>query len=232
MDFPIRCLGCHLAACSGTCLAAHRAQYACHNPQCIYHRPCPLPIIEPESDSDPEPEPQPQQTPEPEPNNTAEPQGDNTSAGDAANAAATASSPSNADEGFGNLVYRETITREYRLINGQVVQLPQYHPVPVGLTSGTPATTTTNNVVPLDEMLRQIQLHERRLEELERGRQSSRQSSLSRATNGTFFTQRSSRGPQGSPSPSQRSGGNQSHGDCNGHRSASGQSSNAGSRSG
>lgn len=208
MDCPIRCLGCRLVACSGTCLATHRTQYACHNPRCIYHRPCPPFIYEPDSDGEPAPGPQKAAAPV-EPNNTVESQGEDTGTSDVASAEASASPNNSADnQSLDDVVYyRETVTREYRLINGQVVQLPQHHPAHntnAGFTGGSTsatATTTNNNDVHLDVLLRQIQLHERRLEELERGRQSSRPSS-SQATQRTSSAQQSPCGSQGSPCPS------------------------------
>lgn len=98
----IQCIGCHCDVCTGTCLAAHRDRYCCHNPRCIFHAPCPAP-----------PEPgaaQPTGT-----SSTTEQalvQAITPSAGDAAQGEGTpAPIPDNS-----NVIYRETVIREWRLV--------------------------------------------------------------------------------------------------------------------
>lgn len=88
----IQCMGCHCDVCTGTCLAAHRDRYCCHNPRCIFHAPCPAP-----------PEPTTEQ---------ALVQAITPSADDAAQAEGTPAAISDDS----NVIYRETITREWRLV--------------------------------------------------------------------------------------------------------------------
>lgn len=275
-DYSMRCMGCHHVSCSGACLATHRAQYVCHNVQCVHHLPCPLPV---EVDSDgedpeqPEPEPEPQQVQQQQQQQIAiepattevdnEPEeaedldgGENAASSDGALSASGDDNDDNNNnhEGFGNLIYRETITREYRLVNGQIVHTLQsrLHPVTTTTTTTTAGLmiggntsrqgVTISNNIPLDELLREIQLHEQRLGDLERGRQpalSLSGQSTSRASNTTrkVSPQPSAGSPVHSPEPSQgsnksggsqKSGGGQSHGGCNGTcRSSSPHASNA-----
>lgn len=102
MNPTIQCMGCHQAVCSGDCFATHRTRFGCHNQNCVYHKACPLP-------------------PGPEPTETAE---TDASPPEEATADGTTTSSIDGVSQEGDLVYRETITREYRLVNGQFIQLP------------------------------------------------------------------------------------------------------------
>lgn len=106
---PMYCMGCHQPVCHGDCLAKHRDRYTCHNPQCVYHAPSPL---RPEPGSEPAEGNDPDSTQSP---------------------GITTTTTENTE---GNLVFRETITREWRLVNGQLAQVPGQS------ISLTPAATT------------------------------------------------------------------------------------------
>lgn len=116
------CMGCHQSICHGDCLARHRDRYACHNPQCFYHVPSPL---------------------RPEPGS--EPAGENHPADATELAATTTTATENNDMVDGNLVFRETITREWRLVDGQLAQVPgqSIRLRPVAVTTTSTGTQTT-----------------------------------------------------------------------------------------
>lgn len=96
---PMYCMGCHQSVCHGDCLASHRDRYSCHNPLCVYHAPSPL---------RPDPDPEPPEEISPAANVTETP----------------ATTTENTDPDDRNLAFRETITREWWLVNGQLVQVP------------------------------------------------------------------------------------------------------------
>lgn len=114
-------MGCHQSICHGDCLARHRDRYACHNPQCFYHVPSPL---RPEPGSEPAEENH---------SNSTE------------LAAATRTTTENNNISDGNLVFRETITREWRLVDGQLAQVPgqSIRLSPVAVTTTSTGTQTT-----------------------------------------------------------------------------------------
>lgn len=98
---PMYCMACHQSVCHGDCLATHRDRYGCHNPLCIYHAPSPC---RPESESEPTGETTP-------------------AAADATQAPATTTNETTNPQDR-NLAFRETITREWWLVNGQLLQVP------------------------------------------------------------------------------------------------------------
>lgn len=97
----IQCMGCHFDVCTGNCLATHRDRYCCHNPRCIFHAPCPLP---PEQGTA-------QTISTSSTTEQAVVRAATPSADDAEETPATTSDDS-------NVIYRETITREWRLVGG------------------------------------------------------------------------------------------------------------------
>ncbi|KUI63313.1 hypothetical protein VM1G_11060 [Cytospora mali] len=112
------CMGCNQGLCDGDCLAKHRNQYGCHNPQCVYHAPNPL---RPEHDTE------------------------------ATREANTFTSASNTTSTTtvehiqsedSSLVYRETITREWWLVNGELVQVPGQNAISTPTTTTSTSTTT------------------------------------------------------------------------------------------
>lgn len=98
----IQCMGCHFDVCTGTCLATHRDRYCWHNPRCIFHAPCPAPAepaaIQPAATSSA--------------TEQALVLAANPSADDAAEAERTAAVTSDDS----NVIYRETVIREWRLV--------------------------------------------------------------------------------------------------------------------
>ncbi|KUI61471.1 hypothetical protein VP1G_08645 [Cytospora mali] len=118
---PMYCMGCNQGLCDGDCLAKHRNQYGCHNPQCAYHASNPL---RPEHDTEATRE-------------------DNTFT--SASTTTSSTTAENRQSEDSNLVYRETITREWWLVNGRLVQVPGEHAIstPTTSTSATTQTTTT-----------------------------------------------------------------------------------------
>lgn len=205
-DHYMRCLACHQALCSGDCFATHRDQYGCHNPRCKNHRSFPR-LPEPSSaDDNTEPAPQQQQPAEPATATATtttiytadqEPQGSSAAsdvatatpaaAPDASRTANTAPRPtvsvlrsSASEDSFNNLLYRETITREYRLIDGQVVRprLPHHHAQiatddATGVGGVTVPVTDADASIRHDQLLKKIQALEQRLADLEDTRRSS-----------------------------------------------------------
>ncbi|KAI7773870.1 hypothetical protein LA080_009693 [Diaporthe eres] len=103
----LHCIGCYQSVCSGTCLATHRDRYCCHNPSCFFHAPCPAP-----------PEPSEPRTTRPaitsSTNEQATAQAVILSTDDAAQAEETPAATS----GDSNMICRETIMREWRLVGG------------------------------------------------------------------------------------------------------------------
>lgn len=127
----IQCISCHCDVCTGTCLATHRDRYCCHNPRCIFHSPCPAPP-EPETD---------QPTGTSPTTERALVQAGTPSTGDAAEAAGA---PAATSDDL-NVIYKETIVREWRLVGGGGVpvtgQLAALGPTTTSIPS-LPATTT------------------------------------------------------------------------------------------
>ncbi|KAG6355150.1 hypothetical protein INS49_004231 [Diaporthe citri] len=99
----LHCIGCCQTVCSGACLASHRDRYCCHNPSCIFHAPCPAP-----------PEPREPRTTRPAITSSTTEQAPTPSTDDAAQAEETPAATS----GDPNVICRETITREWRLVGG------------------------------------------------------------------------------------------------------------------
>lgn len=105
----LTCNGCYQCVCTGSCLASHRDRYCCHNPSCRFHAPCPAP-------------------PEPLDQIPALPALPSTNHAPEAEAGAlTGPSDTNETKGESSLtsvsndasvIYRETITREWRLPDG------------------------------------------------------------------------------------------------------------------
>lgn len=223
MDLAIQCIGCFHLGCTGNCFAQHRDRYGCHNPQCIYHVPCPAPV-EPNSDSDVE------EIEEDDDASTA------TVNASTANTTITRRSTQNtATTRDGDLVYRETITREYRLVNGQVVELPrqllersafstatnsvQSASSPQVVEGSTSTVAITNagqpsnaNNTQLAELLEELRITNRHLA----GLQVEADEARARASSSRAASDRSSRASQrqasqrGSPAPSRQSDGAQS----------------------
>lgn len=198
MNFPIHCMACRQSACSGDCLETHRNEYGCHNPHCFYHRPCPREI---ELDSDDE-ESKPQPEPEPESErNTVSSDAATTatatsSTGAVAGSSATITTRRTVDEDLGHIVYRETITREYfRLADGQIVQIPRgpsprvtvAQPLPVGpATAPAAGSGVSSQLISLNEIvnaIREFQIHERRIADLERSQQHSSDTTTQTSSN-------------------------------------------------
>ncbi|ROV88734.1 hypothetical protein VMCG_10064 [Cytospora schulzeri] len=119
---PMYCMGCHQSVCHGDCLAKHRDRYSCHNPQCVYHAPSP-------------------QRPDP----GSEPAEENGPGAAATPATTTTTTEITENNHFqdGNFVFRETITREWRLVNGQLIQVPEQR-----VTVTPQGTTTTSQAGP------------------------------------------------------------------------------------
>lgn len=91
----LHCIGCYQSVCSGTCLASHRDRYCCHNPSCIFHAPCPAP---------------------PEPNDSGTAQRAIITSSTEQAPAQAASPPTDDATGDSNVICRETIMREWRLV--------------------------------------------------------------------------------------------------------------------
>lgn len=125
----IQCMGCHFDVCNGNCLATHRDRYCCHNPRCIFHAPCPLPAEQGTAHT----------TSTSSTTEQALVRAATPSADDAEGSPAAASDDS-------NVIYRETITREWRLVGvagapatGQALALPWNTTPVLSLPSTTPA---------------------------------------------------------------------------------------------
>lgn len=131
----LTCNGCYQCVCTGSCLASHRDRYCCHNPGCRFHAPCPAP-------------------PEPSDRALVQTTGPSTSnATEAQTGAATGPSDTNETGGEtsstsasrdSNLIYRETITREWRLVDGITAPFTVQAVELIPTTTSGPTTSTAS----------------------------------------------------------------------------------------
>lgn len=153
VNLNVKCVACCWQVCSRTCLAGHRDRFSCHNTTCLYH--CPMPLHrQPASDIAFDDE-----------------SGSATDNKSTAAAAASIEPIPNANSSttpvtsdndavdkaektriFPNdsLVFRETITREWYIVNGQVVApihaQPPSLPGPSSAISYTEAATENEKI--------------------------------------------------------------------------------------
>lgn len=127
----LTCNGCYQCVCTGSCLASHRDRYCCHNPSCRFHASCPAPPEPIEGAHVPTALPSTDHAPEAEAGAVTGPSDTNETEGETSLTSASSDS---------NLIYRETITREWRLPNG--LGAPAVELIPT-TTSG-PTTATVN----------------------------------------------------------------------------------------